>query len=64
MLLWRILAECIQGQRSEHGHELGCGPEGPTDSWKSNLRHVYLQDTSAHPGQAEMGEGALLNLGK
>lgn len=68
-----ILAKGVEGQRSEHCHELGRGPQGPTNTWRSNLRHVHLQDRSAHPGPsvtfrllglAEMGEVAPVNFGK
>lgn len=73
MLIWMILAKGVEGQRSEHCHELGRGPQGPTDTRGRNLRHVHLQDTSAHPGPlvrfrllglAKMGEVAPVNLGK
>ena len=53
MRVWMILAQGVEGQRSEHCHELRCGAQGPTDACGSDLRHVHLQDTSPPPAAAE-----------
>lgn len=60
MVFWMILAKGVEGQRSEHGHELGCGPQSPTNTWGSDLRHVHLQDRWAQPALVRSGSQAWL----
>lgn len=43
------LTEGVERERPKHCHELGCGPQGPTDARGGDLRHVHLQDTAPTP---------------